>query len=78
MVEIRISMHIIIQILVIPTRHAHLQAGFFLALSTTGLPDVYHKTPGNHCTAMVSRGFSLFAEKMCLPNVYQLNFLIPF
>ena len=46
MADIDFSMHSIIQILEILLRHAHLQAGFFLALSTTGLPDVYHKTPG--------------------------------
>ena len=46
MEEISFFMHIIIQILVILPRHAHLQAGLFLVLSTTGLPNVYHKTPG--------------------------------
>lgn len=46
MADIGFSMHNIIQILVISPHHAHLQVGFFLALSTTGLPNVYHKTPG--------------------------------
>lgn len=57
MVEICLQMHIYIQILVITSRHALLQAGFFMPWSTPSLPNVYHGSSGNPWAATVSSHF---------------------
>ena len=57
MVEIRLQVHILIQILVIMSRHALLQAGFFMPWYTAGLPNVYHGSSGNPWAATVSSHF---------------------
>ena len=80
MAKIGLQVHIIIQILVIMIRHAHLSMAFFLSKaqgwSTTRLPDVYHKTPGSRCVPTVPGGFSLPVFLIGLPNVYQYNFFL--
>ena len=57
MVEICFQVHNLIQILVIMSRHALLQAGFFMPWSTVSLPNVYHRLSENPWAATVSSHF---------------------
>lgn len=81
MVGSTLQVHLFIQILVISPHHVYL-AGLFCnqdqCLSTTGLPDVYHKNPGSRCPTMVSRVFYIILDRICLPKVYHDNILALF
>ena len=59
MAGIRLQVHNLIQILVIASRYALLQAGFFMSWYTASLPDVYHKIPAISCLARVFGDFYL-------------------
>ena len=50
--------------MVIMSRHALLQAGFFMSWSTPSLPNVYHRSSGNPWAATVSShflGYSIYS-----------------